>query len=126
MMILPTSNYQLTTTFPRFDDQAQCRAYVRELFADHAYAMLVPRDHHHNKIAMFTALLGCLTKLPDGCTFGDSVIQLEIIPHYYHEEPQWDLIGDVKHHDRNQSFVINHRKLADALWHAQSGSNHHT
>lgn len=124
-MIRPTSNHQLATTFPQFADQDHCLTYIRELFADHAYATLVPRDQHHHELATFVALLGCLPTLPADCTFGDRLVQLEVLPHYYHNEPQWDLLADVNHHGYNQSFIINHRELADTLWYAQTRSNHH-
>lgn len=124
MIILPTSDHQLTMTFPQFTDQGECQTYVRELFADHAYAMLAPHDQHHHEFATFATLLGCLPALPADCTFGDQLIQLEVIPHYYHDKPQWDLLIDVNHHGYNQSFIINHQELADALWHVQTKSSH--
>ena len=124
MMILPTSNHQLVTTFPQFTDQGECRTYIHELFADHAYGTLVPRDQHHHELDAFVTLLGCLPSLPADCAFDDRLVQLEVLPHYYHNEPQWDLLVDVNHHGYNQSFIINHRELADALWQTQTGSNH--
>lgn len=125
MMILPTNDDQLTATFPQFTTYDHCLTYVRELFADHAYAMLVPRDQHHNELAAFVILLGCLSALPNDCAFGDRLVRLGVIPHYYQNEPQWDLLVEVNHHGRNQSFMINYQELADALWQAQTEGDHH-